>query len=271
VSGDGGPAWRPHWSAYGAEFLGTALLVLAGLSVVILDFGPGSIVARLLPDPFARRLLTGFLFGSVGALVALSPLGKISGAHLDPVLSFGFWLAGSLGAADLVLYAVAQFAGAVVGALPLVPLWGAVGRAVSYGMSLPGGGWALAVAGEVVATFCLVGGILHFVGHPRLRAFTPALIPPLVALLVALEAPWSGTSMNPARSFGPAVVAHDLPVMWIYLLGPTLGAILAAIAVTRLDRVHVAKVAHHAHDPHDRYHGTAAAGPLARWRRAATR
>lgn len=258
--------WRPHWSAYGAEWLGTALLVFVGLSVVIFDFGKGSPLARLLPDPFARRLLTGFLFGGTGALIALSPLGRVSGAHLDPVLSVGFWLAGSLGGADLICYIAAQGLGAIAGAVPLVPVWGALGRSVAFGMSLPTGGWLLAIAGEVAATFCLVGGILYFVGRPRLRAFTPALIPPLVAVLVALEAPWSGTSMNPARSLGPALVVHALNVMWIYLLGPTLGAILAAVAVTRMGRVHVAKVAHHAHDPHGRFHGSAANGPLGRWR-----
>ncbi len=268
MSAAGGPApgWRPHWSAYGAEFAGTALLVFAGLSVVIFNFGPGSPVAHLVPDGFARRLLTGLLFGGVGALLALSPLGKISGAHLDPVLSFAFWLAGSLSAADAACYALAQCAGAIAGAAVLVPLWGAFGRAVSFGMSLPTGGWALALAGEVAATLCLVGGILYFVGHPRLRAFTPALIPPLVAVLVALEAPWSGTSMNPARSLGPALVAHALPVMWIYVLGPATGALLAAVATTRLDRVHVAKLAHHGHDPHRRFHGPAATAPVARLR-----
>ena len=267
---DAGP-WRPHWSAYGAECLGTALLVFAGLSVVIFDFGPGSPVVHLLPDPLLRRFLTGLLFGGIGALLALSPLGRISGAHLDPVLSFGFWLAGSLGPADTALYVAAQGVGAVGGALALPPLWGGFGAAVSFGMSLPSAGWLLALAGEIIATFCLVGGILFFVGHRSLRAFTPALIPPLVSVLVGLEAPWSGTSMNPARSLGPALVSHSTGVMWIYVLGPLVGAVAAAVLCTRLDRVHVAKVAHQAHDPHGRFHGDAAHSPVAAIKAAGAR
>lgn len=258
-----------HWRSYAAELLGTALLVFLGLSAVIYDFGPGSPAAAALRSPFALRLLTGFLFGGTGALIATSPLGRLSGAHLDPVLSWAFWLAGSLGALDAALYSIAQFAGAALGAALLPAVWGGFGAAVRYGATLPGPGagpWK-AVGGEALTTFALVGGILWFVGHPRLRPFTPALLPPLVALLVAFEAPWSGTSMNPARSFGPALPAHALGVLWIYCLGPAAGAAAAALAAVRPGRIHVAKVAHHAHDPHARFHGPAAGSPAARLRR----
>jgi aquaporin Z len=263
------PPWRPHWRAYAAELLGTALLVFLGLSVVIFNFGPGSPAATLLPDPFARRLVTGFLFGSTGALLALSPLGRVSGAHLDPVVSGAFWLAGSLDGGDAALYALAQCLGGVLGAVPLPLAWGAFGAAVRFGATLPSplAGPGAAVVGEAGATACLVGGILFFVGRPRLRPFTPALLPPLVALLVALEAPWSGTSMNPARSLGPAIVAHTLGIWWVYALGPALGALGAAAAFVNADRVHVAKLAHHDHDPHGRFHGPAARAPVARVRR----
>jgi len=266
-------AARPgaHWPSYAAELVGTALLVFVGLSAVIYDFGPGSPVGVLVRDPFTRRLLTGLLFGGTGALIALSPLGRISGAHLDPVLSWGFWLAGSLSALDAALYSVAQFAGAVIGAALLPAVWGAFGAAVQFGATVPeAGAWAwAAVAGEAATTFALVGGILWFVGHLRLRPYTPALIPPLVALLVALEAPLSGTSMNPARSLGPALPAHVEGVLWIYFLGPAVGALLAALVAVRPGRVHVAKVAHHTHDPQDRFHGPASASPAATLRRRA--
>ncbi len=258
---------RTRARLYAAEFWGTALLVFVGLSVVIFDFAPRSPMALLLPDPLLRRLLTGFLFGATGALIALSPLGRVSGAHLDPVLSWSFWLAGSLGLADAVGYTLAQFAGAVAGGAALAPAWGRFGASVAFGATAPGAAWGpwAAVLGEALATFALVGGILWFVGHPRLRPCTPALLPPLVAVLVAVEAPVSGTSMNPARSLGPALLAGGafLRVLWVYALGPALGAAAAAWAVVRSDRVHVAKIAHHAHDPHARFHGPAAGGPVA--------
>ena len=79
-----------------AEATGTGLLLLAGLSFVILNFGAGSPVLKWIPDPGLRRLITGFLFGTTGGLIAVSPLGKLSGAHLNPVVTFAFWVQGKL-------------------------------------------------------------------------------------------------------------------------------------------------------------------------------
>ena len=87
---------RVPWQPFVSEFVGTALLVLVGLSLVILMFGAGSPVARVVPDEGLRRLITGFLFGTTGALIALSPVGKESGAHINPVVTLGFWLMGKL-------------------------------------------------------------------------------------------------------------------------------------------------------------------------------
>ena len=84
------------WQNYLSELIGTALLVAVGLSVVIFDFGAGSPMLRLLPDAGLRRLITGFLFGSTGALIAISPVGKISGAHINPVVTLAFHIKGKL-------------------------------------------------------------------------------------------------------------------------------------------------------------------------------
>lgn len=258
-------AGRPlHVAAYAAEALGTALLVFCGLSIVIFDFMPHSPMARLLPNPWLLRLATGALFGGTGALIALSPIGRISGAHLDPVVSWAFWSVGSLSAVDAAAYSLSQGVGAILGALPLPWLWHSAGAAVSYGATLPtsvGAPWT-AVLGEMAVTFALVGGILYFVGRDRLRPYTPALLPPLVALLVAIEAPLSGTSMNPARSLGPALISGHLAPYWIYILGPLLGAAAAAFGLVEGHAVYVAKIAHHGHDPRGRFHG-AALGSLA--------
>ncbi len=129
---------RPFpWQVLASELVGTAVLVLVGLSLVILMFGDGSPIIRVMPSDAVRRLITGFLFGSTGALIALSPVGKESGAHLNPVVTLGFWLAGKLDARTAVGYVLAQLAGACVGALPLLA-WGAMGRSVAFGATLPG-------------------------------------------------------------------------------------------------------------------------------------
>jgi aquaporin Z len=236
-----------------SEFIGTFLLVAVGVSLVILDFGVGSAVPAILPDPAVRRAITGFLFGSVGALIAVSRVGKLSGAHINPVVSGAFWLTGTLPGRHAAEYVAAQLAGGALAALPLLA-WGRVGASVAYGATLPGpghGGLA-AMAGEAVTTFALVAGLFTFLGRPRLRRFTPLLFPFLYAFMVWVEAPLSGTSTNPARTLGPAIAADVWSGWWVYLVGPAAG-LLAAVAAHRwrlLGRleVEVAKLYHFEHD-----------------------
>jgi aquaporin Z len=241
------------WLLYGAELTGTALLVAVGLSFVILDFGHGSPVIQLIPSAGWRRLLTGLLFGSTGALIALSPLGKESGAHINPAVTLAFWLTGTLGARHALGYGVAQLAGAILGALPLLA-WGGMGQSVAFGATVPGmgygAGWAL--VGEAATTFALIVGLFTFVRHRRLRSFTPALFPVLYAAMVYLEAPVSGTSTNPARSLAPAVISGAWNGWWVYWVGPLVGTLLA-VAVFRIGgprwlRIEIAKLYHFGHD-----------------------
>ncbi|HEX4716021.1 MAG TPA: aquaporin, partial [Ktedonobacteraceae bacterium] len=107
---------RPHWPEYGAELLGSAFLVFIAISAVTLTFGSGSPLAAVLPKSSARRLIAGLILATSGPLVALSPLGKLSGAHLNPALSLAFWLQGKMHPHDLVSYLGSQLLGAVLGA-----------------------------------------------------------------------------------------------------------------------------------------------------------
>lgn len=256
------------WLLFGAEFLGTALLVGVGLSMVILNFGHGSPMVQWLPSAGARRLLTGFLFGTTGGLLALSPLGKESGAHLNPVVTLAFWLLGKLKAPLALGYIVAQLAGGVVGALPLLA-WGQMGRNVEFGATLPGVGYGVwpAVLGEAITTFCLIFGLFFFLRRRQLRPFTPALFPVLYAIMVYWEAPLSGTSTNPARSLGPALLSGCWQDGWIYWLGPLVGMLLG-VAACRLSgrrwlEIEVAKLYHFGHDRYGVFHRKSASLPQA--------
>lgn len=232
------------WRLFSSELIGTALLVLAGLSLVILMFGAGSPIVRALPDEGLRRLITGFLFGTTGALIAISPVGRESGAHINPVVTSGFWLMGKLDSPIALGYFVAQLAGATVGALPLLA-WGSMGRSVAFGATLPGEGYEIWVVllGEAITTFALIAGLSVFLGFRRIRPFTPALFPFLYAFMVYAEAPISGTSTNPARSLGPAIVSGQWQGWWIYWIGPMAGMLLAVLACSFLaKRIEVAKL-----------------------------
>jgi aquaporin Z len=212
---------------YLSECIGTFLLVAVGLSIVIFNNGDGSPVRTLLPDPGARRALTGFLFGCTGCGITLSPVGRISGAHINPIVSFAFRLRKRMSTGHLLGYVLAQLTGSVLGAIPLL-LWGRQGASVGYGNTVPLAGHVpAAFIGETITSFLLVAGIFFFSGHRNLRRFTPFLMPPLYCIMVFAEGPLSGTSTNPARSLGPAVVSGTWTCWWLYWLAPLAGATLA--------------------------------------------
>ncbi len=127
---------RLHPHLYVAELVGTALLVTVGLSAVIALWGHGSPLLDLPLEPGARRLLNGALFGGTGAIIAYSAVGRISGAHINPAMTFAFWLEGKIAWRDALCYVAAQLAGALLGAALLLG-WGRIGASTEYGASLP--------------------------------------------------------------------------------------------------------------------------------------
>ena len=243
------PATRAHLSACAAEFAGTALLVLVGISCVIAMMSPASPLSQWIPSDALRRFITGALFGLTGTAVTLSPLGRSSGAHINPAVTLAFWLERKIAPSTAACYVLAQLAGAALGAA-ILRFWGAWGAPLRYGVTLPGAGVApwQAVAYEAGVTFALVTTIFVLLARPATRRFTAWSMSPLFAVLVWLEAPLTGTSANPARSLGPAWangVWHDA---WIYVAGPVLGAVLA-VALIQLElwgaaRVREARLAH---------------------------
>ncbi|HST10817.1 MAG TPA: aquaporin [Terriglobales bacterium] len=237
---------RTPWELFLSEMIGTGLLLLGGLSLVIFMFGAGSPIAELLPSSTMRMVLSGFLFGSIGALIAVSPVGDVSGAHINPAVSLGFLLMGKFKPRVAFGYVVAQLTGALLGSLPLLA-WGKMGRSIDFGASLPGQGYSAwtVLLGEVATTFGLIASLCVFLATRQLRRFTPAMIPFLYAIMVPLEASISGTSTNPARSFGPAIVSGNFDGWWIYWVGPFLGTVAAIFACSFLaSRIEVAKVYH---------------------------
>jgi aquaporin Z len=243
------PAAGAPLRAYAAEFAGTALLVFGGISAVIVMMSPASPLPHWLPDPALRRFITGGLFGLTGTAVTLSPLGRCSGAHINPAVTLAFWLERRIGAANAVGYVTAQMLGGMLGASAL-HLWGRWGAPLAFGVTQPGAGvgvWA-ALGYEAAVTFALVTTIFVLLARPATRRYTAWSMGPLFALLVWLEAPLTGTSANPARSFGPAWANGLWNDAWIYWAGPPLGAI-AAVVLIQLEvwgrrRVREARLAH---------------------------
>jgi aquaporin Z len=224
----------PRNREYFAEFIGTTLLLLIGLSAVCADFATRSPVVTAVPDPALRRLLTGAIFAGTATAIVYSPLGRRSGGHLNPAVTLAFLRLGKITGRSAAIYIAAQVAGALAGAALVLAIWRGWAVSVHVGATMPGsGGVAAALAAEIAVTFLLVTLILTFVNRPRLMRFTAAAAGALVTFFVFVEAPVSGTSLNPARTLGPAIVGGSYQGLWVYLLGPPAGAAIAALVFQR--------------------------------------
>lgn len=239
-----------HWTPWLCEYLGTAILLAGGLSAVFLNFGTHSPIEPHLPSHSLRLLLTGLLFAGTGSLVALSPLGRVSGAHLNPAVTLAFWTQRKVHPHDLAGYIAAQLAGALSAVLLLRVTWGRTALSLHLGATQPGRGLTgLDAAGlETLMTASLVLMILLFTSNPRTARWTPLGNWLLVATLVWQGAPYTGTSLNPVRSLAPAVIAPLLGRLWVYLIGPMAGAVLA-VAIFALFRNSHTLTAKLFHDP----------------------
>lgn len=203
-------------------------MLFIGVSAVAFMWGPGSPVP-VVPNGALRRLLTGILFAGGATAVVYSPLGQMSGGHINPAVTLAFWRLGKVSTRDAVIYVVLQFLGAFAGAYAAGVAWGHLTTGVQYAATVPGAGysWAGALAAETFITFLLVFTIFVCVNKPKIAPRTGIIAGSLVALLVMIEAPVTGTSLNPARTLAPAVLASTYAALWVYFVGPIAGALLA--------------------------------------------
>jgi aquaporin Z len=228
---------RRHWTEYGIEAAGLGLFMVSALGFTTLFQHPASPVPALLPDETARRALTGIAMGLTAASITYSKWGQRSGAHLNPSVTLGFLRLGKVARRDALHYVLAQFAGGALGVLLVASIVRAVvaDPSVNYVATLPGPwGAAAAFAAELAISFGMMTLVLLVSNTPRVAHLTGAAAACLIALYITFEAPLSGMSMNPARSFGPAVARGDLGALWIYFSAPPLGMFLAAEAYVRV-------------------------------------
>lgn len=223
-----------------SEALGTALLVFVGVGVATLSFGFGLTGGSV----SAGVVATALAFGLVMLVVAYA-LGPVSGAHINPAVTTGFLLAGRISVRDAVGYWVAQLVGAVVGAAVLRGMFaGAADYTTSStglgtngfgGASMVGLGAGGAFLAEVVLTFLFVLVVLAATRKAAFAQVAGLAIGFALATVHLIGIPLTGTSVNPARSIGPALfVGGDaLSQLWLFVVAPLVGGALAAV-VARL-------------------------------------
>lgn len=211
---------------------------------------PSSPLALTGVAPVVARLPMGIAMGLTAVAIVYSPVGRRSGAHMNPAMTLTFLRLGKIAPADAALYVVAQFAGGFGGIVLATWLLARLPAdpSVNYVATVPGpAGIAVALGAEAVISFGLMLVVLWVSNHPRLTRWTGVCAGVLVCLYITVEAPLSGMSMNPARSLGPAVLAGSLDTIWIYFVAPLTGMLLGAEAFLRrhgAGRVLCAKLHH---------------------------
>lgn len=242
-------ALRSHWPEYLIEAVLLGLFMISASVFTILLEYPASPVVTILPDAFLRRMLIGIAMGTTALALILSPIGKRSGAHFNPAVTLAFWRLGKMEDWDAVFYVFAQFLG---GAAGVVVVAVAVPQLLSdpsvlYIVTVPGpAGIAVAFAAEFAISLIMMMTILQVSNLPNLARYTPFFAAALVAAFVTFEAPLSGMSMNPARTFGSALVGDVWTAFWIYMIAPVLAMQFAATIYRIQGRtVHCAKMHHH--------------------------
>jgi aquaporin Z len=220
-----------HWPEYAAEGLGLGLFMISACTFGTLLAHPDSPVVRLVRNPTLLRTLMGMAMGSTSAALVYSKFGKRSGAHMNPSVTLTFFRLGKIQSIDALFYIAAQFVGAILGVYVcsiVLSQWLAH-PAVDYVVTLPGRyGYWWAFLAEIAITFFLMSVILRVSNTPELNRFTGLFAALLVMIYISIEAPISGMSMNPARTFGSAFSAANWTAIWIYFTAPPLGMLMAA-------------------------------------------
>lgn len=204
-----------------AEFIGTFTLVLFAC-------GTASVLNCITNSPDASYFMTALAFGLVIVAMAYS-IGQVSGCHINPAVSLAMLLCGKMSILDFVSYVIAQFAGATTGAAVLAVL---IGNRESLGQNaLYQGSVGKSLIVEIILTFIFVLVILCVTSKKEYEKPAGLIIGMTLTLVHIFGIHFTGTSVNPARSFGPAILVggEALKSLWVFILAPLAGAVLAAL------------------------------------------
>jgi aquaporin Z len=209
----------PLYKRVGSELIGTFALVFAAVGSDISDSIGGHDLGKFAVAAVPGLIIMAMIYG----------LDKISGAYFNPAISIGFTITRHLKSKELPLYIVAQIVGSVIASLVVLVT---IGHSGHSGLTLPvgKGGWLQSFLLEIVLTFFLMITSISLKEEVGYKNFGGIAIGGIIILADIIGIQISGASMNPARSFGPALVLGDLTYNWVYWIAPIIGAIIAVFA-----------------------------------------
>lgn len=230
---------RLHWPEYLMEAgeLGVYLFMACAFATLLQH--PASPLQQYVMGGIERRALMGVAMGATIVAIVMSPWGKQSGGHFNPAITFTFYRLGKVEFWDFWFYTAAQFLGAVGGvAVARYVMRDAPGNeTVRYAVTVPGmWGSSGAFVAEMAISFVLMLTVLFVTNRERLSPYTAYIVGLLIAAYITFEAPLSGMSTNPARTFGSAFHANEWHSLWVYFIAPSLGMLAAAEVFLRARR-----------------------------------
>ena len=196
-----------HLWEWAAEGTGTSFVLFCTITAIYWTQRFGSPFIRGAQSTSLRFLVIAVVAASSAAAVAYSPIGRLSGAHLNPAVTVAFWLQRRVHPVDLVGYVFAQVAGAIVGIAASRFVWGRVvaAPAIHWGVVHSDRGWSALAAGgvEVLVSIVFIGTVLAMLSHRRTVRFTPPVVAAVVAIMVWLVAPFTGVALQPRPGARP--------------------------------------------------------------------
>jgi aquaporin Z len=224
-------ALRHNWLKYLTEAAALATFMISACLIVVLIEYPGSPLYAKIPNDTIRLYIIGAELGLTAYFLVASPWGKRSGPHMNPAFTLSFFLLGEIGLWDAMFYVIFQFIGGAGGVALSAALIGAPIHhpSVGYVITVPGqSGAMIAFIAEFIMSATLIVLVLIFSNSKRLQPWIPLLVGVLIGAYIAFEAPLSGMSINPARTFASAIVANQWSSIWVYFTAPVLGMVLAS-------------------------------------------
>lgn len=199
-----------------SEFIGTFSLVFVGCGAIIVNDLYGNIIGHL---------GISIIFGLI-IMAMIYSVGNISGAHLNPAVTLGFWSVKRIQLKQASFYIISQILGAILASILLKLIFP---THINFGATTPSGSIWRSFILETILTFMLMFIIINVsTGHKEKGIIAGVAIGGFITLAALLGGPVSGASLNPARSIGPAIVSGEMSSFWIYLTAPVIGAILAS-------------------------------------------
>ena len=228
---------KENFGLYCCEALGLGIFLFsAGLADVIVDH-PAMPIHNHIHSALVRRFLIGLLMGLTALYILNSPFGKKSGAHINPSVTIVQYRLGNITAVNSIFYILFQFIGGSLGMYLIYFLMPHFIKfpSINYIVTQPSdAGVAIAFVLEFIISFILMVTVLYSNTNKQLRMLTAYFVAALITLFITFEAPYSGMSMNPARTFASAIVSGEWKSFWLYCIAPPIGMICGELFVKKI-------------------------------------